>query len=104
MATTREFAKSPYGYMVLRRPNGTQANVSCKTNDPTAVELMTNSAQALLEASNGHQVPIPEILETAENICKLVNKKNSPKVEAIEYLRGLLKEHTGSDTYDCWTG
>lgn len=85
--------------MVLRRPNGTQANISCKTNDPTAVELMTNSAQALLDASNGKQVPMPEILETAENICKLANKKNTPDQEAIPYLRGLLGEHTGSGSH-----
>jgi integrase len=96
MATTREFANSPYGYMVLRRHNGTQANVSCKTNDPTVVKLMTNSAQALLNASNGHPVPMPEILETAENIWKLANKRNTPDQEAIPYLRGLLAEHTGS--------
>jgi len=82
--------------MVLRRPNGTQANISCKTNDLTVVKLMTNSAQALLNASNGQPVPIPEILETAENIWKLANKKNTPDQEAIPYLCGLLAEHTGS--------
>jgi integrase len=99
MATTREFKNSPNGYMVLRRPDRSQANVSCNTSDDTAVALMTNSAQALLDAHDGQAVPMTEILETAENICKLVNKKNSPTVEAIPYLRGLLGEHTGSESH-----
>lgn len=97
--TTRTFENSPFGYMVLRRPDGTQANVSCKTSDKTAVALMLSNAQALLEAKQGQPAGIPEILEIADNICKMANKKNQPFIEAIPYLNGLLSEHTGSKVY-----
>ena len=99
MPTTRKFENSPHEYMVLRRPDGSQANVSCKTSDPIAAMLMVSNAKALLEANSGQPVAIPEILEVAENICKVANKRNHALIEAIPYLKGLLGEHTGSKIY-----
>jgi integrase len=99
MGTTRKPSRSPYHHIVLRRFDGSQANVSAKTKDKDAAALMSHHSQLLVDASGGKPVPISECLETAEAICKAVNRKHRSPTPAIPYLQGMLGEHTGSDVY-----
>ena len=95
MGTIRKPSRSPYQHIVLRRFDGSQANVSAKTKDKDAAALMSHHSQLLVDASCGKPVPINECLETAEAICKAVNRKRRSPTPAIPYLQGMVEEHTG---------
>ena len=90
MGTIRKPSRSPYHHIVLRRFDGSQANVSSKTKDKDAAALMSHHSQLLVDASCGKPVPINECLETAEAICKAVNRKRRSPTPAIPYLQGMM--------------
>lgn len=97
--STRKHPKSPFQYIVVRRPDGTQVNVSAKTKNHTVAKLMESHVKLRLEGDGIKPMTMTEALEIAEGICKTANMKNRTPVHAIDYLRGLLEEHTGSDVY-----
>lgn len=97
--STRTHPKSPYHFIVVRRPDGTQVNVSTKTRNSTVANLMEGHARLRLAGDAINPMTMNEALEIADGICKAANMKNRTPILAIEYLRGLLKEHTGSEIY-----
>lgn len=99
MSTTRKSPNSPYQYIVVRRPDGTQVNVSTKTRNKSAAALMSHHVQLLLDAEQSGPLEMVQALDIAEVICKSANKKHAKPLPAITYLKGLLEEHTGSEIY-----